>query len=98
MRVYKRLGNGVIAELEIPRGAVFQSQYHGKCRTESARVVSITSIDGQTSYTEGYSSFDITFKYRVGEVVRADYDHEIKECSTGIHFFLTRYEAEQFES
>jgi len=58
-------------------------------------VLSITDADGK-KYLEGRSAYDPTFVYTVGAVVSAPYDEEVKECSTGIHFFLTREEAERY--
>lgn len=96
MIVYKKLRNGLIAELELNRGQVFQSENHSKCRTDSAKVLGITSLDGKKSFIRGISQKDVAFEYRVGEVVKAPYDPEIKECSTGIHFFLSRRQAENY--
>ncbi len=94
--VYKKLANQLIAELELDKGQVFQSEAHGKCRTNRVKVLKIKSIDGKKKYKEGISRYDGLFVYRVGKVVSAPYDKEVWECSTGIHFFLTREEAERY--
>ena len=46
---------------------------------------------------EGRSKHDYTFVYRVGETVepREPFDpNRWNECASGIHFFITREEAE----
>ncbi len=93
--VFKKLQDNLIAELVLSKGQIFQSEKHGKCRTDRGTVLSITDADGK-KYLEGHSTHDHTFVYTVGAVVSAPYDKEVKECSTGIHFFLTREEAERY--
>lgn len=41
---------------------------------------------------------DMSFTYRVGETVEVeDFDHDRwNECTTGIHFFITRIEAVEY--
>jgi hypothetical protein len=48
--------------------------------------------------TEAVSTYDQTFVYRKGEVVRPDKwnDDWTNECSSGVHFFITREEAEAY--
>jgi len=96
MLVYKKLKKDLIATLQLKRGQVFQSLLHSKCRTDRALVVAIESIDGKIKYSKGYSSFEDTFVYEVGKTVSTVYDPDIKECSSGIHFFLSRKAAEEY--
>ncbi len=93
--VFKKLQDNLIAELVLSKGQICQSENHGKCRTDRGTVLSITDADGK-KYLEGRSAYDPTFVYTVGAVVSAPYDEKIDECSTGIHFFLTREEAERY--
>ena len=86
---YKKLADGNISTLEIPRAAGRVNAYGSrKCRAEFAIVVA----------GEGVSQHDRKTAYRVGETVRPDsYDPDPRvECSHGIHFFLTREEAEEY--
>ena len=55
---------------------------------------------GSEEVKEIASDRDSNFIYRVGEIVRVDNFDENRwnECSTGIHFFITRREAEQYEA
>ena len=71
---------------------------NGKCRCARAFVVSID--DGIKSYQSGVSPIHVNIcRYNVGEYVTADYfnDDWLIECSHGIHFFLTRKEAEEYK-
>jgi hypothetical protein len=66
-----------------------------KCRCRRAKVLAITGIDGKPT-TVAVSQHDHDFLYRVGEWVEEPaYDADIRiECAKGIHFFITRAEAE----
>ena len=85
-----------IVKLEIPEDALRSSATTRKCRCSKAKVLSITNLDGTDADTDvAYSSHDPSFIYKIGEIVEvADFDTDRwNECSTGIHFFITRQEA-----
>ena len=85
-----------IVKLEILPDAKRSSATTHKCRCNAAKVISITTLDGKDDGTRTVSSdYDNRFEYRVGEIVRVDNFDEDRwnECSTGIHFFITRDEA-----
>ena len=94
---YKK-AHGYIVELEILADAKRSSATSRKCRCSAAKVLSITAVDGSEEVKEIASDRDSNFIYRVGEIVRVDNFDEDRwnECSTGIHFFITRREAEQY--
>ena len=95
---YKK-AHGYIVELEILADAKRSSATSRKCRCSAAKVLSITTISGKsTNVKEIASNIDPDFVYRVGEIVRVDCFDENRwnECSTGIHFFITRSEAERY--
>ena len=97
---YKK-AHGYIVELEILADAKRSSATSRKCRCSAAKVLSITTISGKsTNVKEIASNKDPNFVYRVGEIVRVDCFDEDRwnECSTGIHFFITRSEAERYET
>lgn len=96
MLVYKQLANNFIAELELPKGATYQHELFGKCRTKKALVKRIYK-DG-SEYTKGFSIHDPKFIYQVGEIIESKYDTYIEECSNGIHFFLTEQEAIDYDN
>jgi len=90
---WKKLQNDVICKLEIPAEAKRTCSLVGrKCRAEFVRVL---EGDGQSIDPSGEGQ---VLEYRVGKIVRADsFDDDIRvECSHGIHFFVTRKEAEEF--
>ena len=85
-----------IVELEIQVDSERCSATSRKCRCSKAKVISITNLDGsQAVIKEVVSSYDKTFKYKIGKIVEvANFDpNRWNECSTGIHFFITRQEA-----
>ena len=93
---YKKCKNGLIVELEIPEDALRSSATTRKCRCSKAKVISITNLDGSKSEeTEAISNKDSSFVYKLGETIEVpDFDpNRWNECSTGIHFFMTREEA-----
>ncbi|MBS6942885.1 MAG: pentapeptide repeat-containing protein, partial [Clostridiales bacterium] len=94
---YKK-AEGKIVELEIQEDAKRSSATTRKCRASKAKVLSITSIDGKEHFEEAKSNYDNSFVYEVGETVEVkDFDeNRWNECSTGIHHFITRGEAERY--
>ena len=96
--VYKKLRDDKIAKLLVPKEAKRSNATERKCRAEYAQVLAIESVDGKTTFDAGVSQNDCNFVYKVGEPVRPDSWDEDRwnECSHGIHFFLTRYEAENY--
>ena len=91
---YKK-ARGKIVELLITEDAQRSNATTRKCRCSKAKVLSITNIGNTKEYDKVTSDYDKNFIYRVGEIVEAkDFDEDRwEECSTGIHFFLTRDEA-----
>ncbi len=88
---WKKCQGDVIVELLIPSDAKRSNATGRKCRASYAVVVAVHGAE------EGRSSFDGNFVYRPGEVVRpvgAFDDNRWDECSSGIHFFITRAEAD----
>ena len=88
----------VIVKLRITETAKRCSATGRKCRCDEAEVLSITSMDGNTEFTEAFSGHDEHFIYKVGEIVRVEdfCDDRWDECSAGIHFFITRNEAVRY--
>lgn len=88
--------NGHIVKLEIPADAQRSSATGRKCRCDKAKVIEIQELDGSPSeLTEVASGYDRNFVYRVGEIAEEPkYDEDRwKECAPGIHFFINRQEA-----
>jgi hypothetical protein len=89
---WKQCRNGVIVKLQIPAKARRSSATSRKCRAEYVKVLDVLSGD------EGISQHDSSVVYRKGKTIKPDsWDNDRwNECSHGIHFFLTRQEAEQY--
>ncbi|NLC14592.1 MAG: pentapeptide repeat-containing protein, partial [Chloroflexi bacterium] len=94
---WKKLINEDIAKLLIPEDAKRSSSTSRKCRASKAKVLAIYNESGE-EIREGRSIHDYGFIYWVGEMVYPDYWDEERwvECSNGIHFFMTREEAEEY--
>ena len=90
--VYKKSNEGKIITLEIPIGAKVFSINKNKRRANKAKVI---DMQGETELSSMYNT---NFKYHVGDEIEiTDFDDRYNvECSTGIHFFLTRKEAEKY--
>ena len=95
---WKKLRDGLICKLAIGHNCERVSPIVGrKCRADAALVLCIEAPDG-TDRSEGMSIHEEYFMYRVGETVQADvYDPSpLVECSGGIHFYISRREAEEY--
>jgi hypothetical protein len=95
---WKKVSGNVILKLEII-GERNSSLIGRKCRTNKAKVVEAYNPDGSIRTEKEFRSLhDPKFKYVVGETVcEPEYDPDIRvECTTGIHFFMTRQEAEGY--
>ena len=84
-----------IVKLLITEDAKRSSATTRKCRCDKAKVISVTSLDGKENFTTAYSYYDRIFQYTVGQtVIVDDFDEDRwNECSTGVHFFITKEEA-----
>ena len=94
---FKKCQSGEIVKLQIPEDAKRSSATTRKCRASKAVVLEILDIEGNQC-EEAVSNHDHNFIYRKGETVEVpDFDEDRwNECSTGIHFFITRKEAEEY--
>ena len=84
-----------IAKLLIPGDAKRSNASGRKCRASKAVVLEIVR-DGE-QITRGYSFHDMHFDYEVGKTVyptKPFNDDRWEECTSGIHFYITRKEAE----
>ena len=95
---WKKLHNGAIAKLLIPENAKRSSATGRKCRCDRALVLAIYDRDGNAIESET-SARTPGFVYKVGEHIVPDSfdDDRWNECSHGIHFFITRTEAEEYQ-
>ena len=89
---WKKCSDGVIVKLCIPAEAKRSHAFGRKCRAEFADVLEVFNGD------VGISQYDGKTEYRVGARVVPDaWSEDWKdECASGIHFFVTREEAEAY--
>lgn len=90
----------VIIELKIPKDAKRSSATTRKCRASKAKVLSITSIDGKKHYKIAFAGYNSNFFYKVGKTVVPTNGYEENrwiECAAGIHHFITRDEAVDYD-
>ena len=89
---WKKCRNNVLVKLVVGNTAKRSHATGRKCRAEHVKVLEVIGAK------IGISTYDINTQYRVGQIVRCDKWNEDRwtECGGGIHFFLTRIEAERY--
>jgi hypothetical protein len=88
---WKKCSSGVIVKLRIPYDAKRSSAFGRKCRAEFADVHEV--IGAEAAFTDDHGP---RTEYVPGKRVTPDSFDENwqQECSNGIHFYITRLEAE----
>ena len=96
---YKICKEYKIVKLLITEDAKRSSATTRKCRASKAKVLEITNIENTEKYETAVSKYDANFTYKVGETIEIENFDEDRwsECSEGIHFFITREEAVQYD-
>lgn len=91
-------GDNCVVELLIPADAKRSSATTRKCRVSKAKVVAVYRMDGKSVKQNAYSRHTNSFVYKIGKTVEVkNFDkNRWNECSTGIHCFITKKEAEQY--
>jgi len=89
---WKKCANGVIVKLQIPTKAKRSNATGRKCRAEFVKVLEVIGAEKGLSLRDGET------EYCKGNTVKCDKwdENRWEECSGGIHFFLTRIEAEEY--
>ena len=89
---WKKCQNGVLVKLVVGNTAKRSHATGRKCRAEHVKVLEVIGAG------VGISVYDPNVQYRVGQIVRCAKWNEDRwtECGGGIHFFLTRIEAERY--
>jgi len=93
-KCYNQKGEAVIVKLLIPSDSIRSHAFGRKCRCSYAIVLEVFG-----EYTSIHSTHDSTFTYEVGRRVEPTLpfsDDWKEECKSGIHFFITRIEAENY--
>ena len=92
--------SGHIVKLRIPEDARRSSATGHKCRCDKAYVMEIQNMDGtKTTEDTVRSDHDKNFVYTVGATVEVpDFDdNRWNECAPGIHFFIDRRAAVEYQ-
>ena len=96
---WKKVGRYLI-KLEIPEDAKRSSATGTKCRCDKAKVLDIICIDDNSPLNlSEITNFNyVKTTYKKGEMVFPDSFNEDRwnECSNGIHFFINRQEAVEY--
>ena len=89
---WKNCQSGVLVKLSIPAEAKRSHAFGRKCRAEFVDVLEVIGAK------VGIARHDSETEYRVGQRVTPDSfdDNWTDECSHGVHFFITRIEAENY--
>ena len=89
---WKKCSGKILVKLRIPSDARRSHAFGRKCRAEFADVLEVIGAN------VAVSDHDNKTEYRVGQRVKPDkWDENWQnECSSGIHFFITRIEAENY--
>jgi hypothetical protein len=89
---WKKCQGNVIVKLRIPEEAKRSHAFGRKCRAEFVDVIEVIGAEF------GISKHDGTTKYIAGQRVTPDsFDEDwMDECSSGIHFFISKAEAEAY--
>ncbi len=91
---WKKCRENVIVKLSVPEDAKRSHSTGRKCRASKALVLDVFGAEF------GISLNTVSVEYRKGCLVIPDSfdDNRWEECSHGIHFFITREEAEAYEN
>ena len=88
---WKKCKGDVLVKLMVGKNARRSNATGRKCRAEYVKVLEVIGAE------VGISQHDGVTEYRVGKIVRCDKWEEDRwiECGGGIHFYITRSEAEK---
>lgn len=88
----------VIVKLRITEDAKRTSGFSRKCRCSKAEVLEITKPNGAPVDRPAFSLYNHDFTYKVGDIITEETfcEYRYRECAKGIHFFITRKEAENY--
>jgi uncharacterized protein YjbI with pentapeptide repeats len=92
----------IIVKVRIPEEAKRSNALGRKCRAEFAEVIAVYPKGKKRAMaksTEVYSDYDNSFRYKTGDTLKPKEvfnEDRWNECSSGIHFFITREEAENY--
>ena len=92
----------IIVKLRIPEDAKRSNATGRKCRAEYAEVLAAYPVGKKRALAKNtviHSDYDRDFTYKVGQIIKPVEEFNTdrwEECASGIHFFITRVEAENY--
>ena len=94
---WKKCANNTLVKLLIPASAKRSSATSYKCRASKAKVLAIYDDKGK-KIEKTTSNYDNGFIYEVGKTISVDDfdDNRWVECGKGIHFFMSKDMAKQY--
>jgi len=95
---WKKGNNSHLIKLEIPKEAKRHNCItNRKCRAEFVKVLDIRNSKGYKA-KKCFGLYNSNFEYEIGKIIKSDsYDpNPLIECSNGIHFFVTKQEAKNW--
>jgi hypothetical protein len=89
---WKKCRDDIIVKLRIPEAAKRSHAFGRKCRAEFVEVLEVIGTEVAISQHDGVT------QYKAGETVKCDKwcEEFHEECAGGIHFFITKIEAEKY--
>jgi hypothetical protein len=95
---WKKCNEGIV-KLLIPAKARRSNASGRKCRAEWAIDKGHFTFDGKRTRKDFTSCYDSSFVYKVGATIRPNGwdENRWEECSSGVHFFITKIEAENYQ-
>jgi hypothetical protein len=95
---WKKCREGIV-KLLIPAKAKRSNATGRKCRAEYAKDVAHFTFEGELTKKILTSKHNSNFTYEVGKTIRPDAwdENRWQECSSGIHFFITEWEARNYD-
>ena len=97
---WKKCKDNILAKLRIPSEAKRSNATGRKCRAEFVDVLELIDLNDKRKKVEiAVSNHNAETIYKVGERVTCDIweENRFEECAGGIHFFITRIEAEHYD-
>lgn len=94
---WKKCKDDLLVKLLIPERAARTGKNSRSCRSSEAKVLEIIDSHG-FSHNEAFSLYDESLVYRKGNSIypKEPFDDSLFHNGSGIHFFLSRKEAEDY--
>jgi hypothetical protein len=100
---WKKCNKNIVVKIQVPARAARSNATGRKCRAEFGKTMQCYDKNGKElsdDYIAVTNSHGPKTEYKKGKITRCDKwdDDRWNECSGGIHFFLTEYEARIYDN